>query len=128
MIGIVIALDVARTVASRRAAKRYHSAALSSNALHFATDLGGSVAVLIGLLLVREGYPNADSIAALFVACIVLVAAVRLMRGNVDVLMDLVPTDAETAARAGDRGTRACRRAAAPSHAAGRRAGCSPTS
>ena len=100
VIGIVICLDVARTVASARAAKRYHSAAFSSNALHFATDLGGSIAVLIGLLLVRHGYPSADSIAALFVACIVLAAAVRLMRGNVDVLMDLVPTDAETAARA----------------------------
>jgi cation diffusion facilitator family transporter len=99
VIVVVIALDVARTVASARAAKRYHSAAFSSNALHFATDLGGSVAVLIGLLLVREGYPKADSIAALFVACIVLVAAVRLMRGNIDVLMDRVPTDAETAAR-----------------------------
>jgi cation diffusion facilitator family transporter len=99
VIGIVIALDVARTVASARAAKRYHSAAFSSNALHFATDLGGSVAVLIGLLFVRHGYPNADSIAALFVACIVLAAAVRLMRGNVDVLMDRVPTDAESAAR-----------------------------
>jgi cation diffusion facilitator family transporter len=100
VIGFVIALDVARTVASYRAAHRYHSAALASNALHFATDLGGSLAVLVGLLLVRSGYPNADSIAALFVACIVLTAAVRLMRGNVDVLMDLVPTDAETAARA----------------------------
>jgi cation diffusion facilitator family transporter len=100
VIGIVICLDVARTVASARAAKRYHSAALSANALHFATDLGGSFAVLIGLLLVRAGYAEADSIAALFVACIVLAAAVRLMRGNIDVLMDLVPTDAETAARA----------------------------
>jgi cation diffusion facilitator family transporter len=100
VIGIVIALDVARTVASARAAKRYHSAAFSSNALHFATDLGGSIAVLVGLLLVRHGYPSADSIAALFVACIVLAAAVRLMRGNIDVLMDRVPTDAETAARA----------------------------
>ena len=48
----------------------------------------------------RHGYPNADSVAALFVACIVLAAAVRLMRGNVDVLMDRVPTDAELAARA----------------------------
>ena len=100
VIGIVIALDVARTVASARAAQRYHSAALSSNALHFATDLGGSLAVLVGLLFVRHGYFNADSIAALFVACIVLVAAVRLMRGNVDVLMDRVPMDAERAARA----------------------------
>jgi cation diffusion facilitator family transporter len=99
VIGVVIALDLARTIASYRAAHRYHSAALSSNALHFATDLGGSGAVLVGLLFVRHGYPNADSVAALFVACIVLVAAVRLMRGNVDVLMDLVPTDAELAAR-----------------------------
>jgi cation diffusion facilitator family transporter len=100
VIGIVIALDVARTLASARAAQRYHSAALSSNALHFATDLGGSLAVLVGLLFVRHGYFNADSIAALFVACIVLAAAVRMMRGNVDVLMDRVPMDAERAARA----------------------------
>ena len=99
VIGIVIALDLARTISSRRAAQRYHSAALASNALHFATDLAGSGAVLVGLLFVRHGYLNADSIAALFVACIVLIAAVRLMRRNVDVLMDRVPTDAELAAR-----------------------------
>ncbi len=99
VIGCVIALDLARTIASARAAQRYSSAALASNALHFASDLGGSVAVLIGLLLVRAGYQQADSVAALFVACIVLAAAVRLMRRNVDVLMDRVPTDAERAAR-----------------------------
>ena len=99
VIGIVIVLDLTRTIASWRAAQRYRSAALASNALHFATDLGGSAAVLVGLLLVRQGYPKADSIAALIVAAIVLVAAVRLMRGNVDVLMDRVPADAELAAR-----------------------------
>ncbi len=47
--------------------------------------------------------PKADSVAALFVAVIVLGAAVRLMRRNVDVLMDRAPADAEEAARAGDR-------------------------
>ena len=56
-----------RVRAVRRA--QYSSAALSSNALHFASDLGGSIAVLVGLLLVRAGYQKADSIAALFVAC-----------------------------------------------------------
>jgi cation diffusion facilitator family transporter len=100
VIGVVIAIDVSRTIASARAARRYHSAAFSANALHFGSDLGGSFAVLVGLLLVRAGYQEADSIAALFVAVIVLAAAVRLMRGNVDVLMDRVPTDAEQAARA----------------------------
>jgi cation diffusion facilitator family transporter len=100
VIAIVIVIDVARTIASARAARRYRSAALSANALHFATDLGGSTAVLVGLLLVRAGYREADSVAALFVACLVLLAAFRLMRGNVDVLMDRVPADAEEAARA----------------------------
>jgi len=99
VIAVVIVIDVGRTVASLRAAREFHSAALASNALHFGSDLGGSIAVLVGLVLVREGYPKADAIAALFVACIVTSAAVRLMRGNVDVLMDRVPADAETAAR-----------------------------
>jgi cation diffusion facilitator family transporter len=99
VIGFVIAIDIGRTVASARAARRYSSAALSSNALHFASDLGGSAAVLVGLLFVRGGYAKADAIAALIVACIVLAAAVRLMRGNVDVLMDIVPADAQEAAR-----------------------------
>jgi cation diffusion facilitator family transporter len=98
VIVVVIAIDVSRTSASWRAARRFHSAALTSNALHFASDLGGSIAVLVGLLLVRAGYERADSIAALFVASIVTSAAVRLMRGNVDVLMDRVPADAEAAA------------------------------
>ena len=99
VIGLVMAIDIARTVASARAARRYRSAALASNALHFASDLGGSAAVLVGLILVRAGHDRADSIAALIVACIVLLAAFRLMRGNVDVLMDRVPADAEQAAR-----------------------------
>jgi len=98
-IGLVIAIDVGRATASRRAARRYESAALASNALHFASDLGGSVAVLAGLLLVRAGYPKADSVAALFVAVLVLGAAARLMRHNIDVLMDRVPADAAAAAR-----------------------------
>src|SRR5579862_5538199 len=100
VIALVIAVDVTRTTASARVARRYGSPAIASNALHFAGDLAGSVAVLVGLLLVHAGHQKADSIAALFVACIVLAAAVRLMRGNVDVLMDRVPADAESAARA----------------------------
>ena len=99
VIGVVIVVDVLRTTASSRAARRYGSPALSSNALHFASDLAGSVAVLVGLVLVRAGHRDADSVAALFVAVLVLVAAVRLMRRNVDVLMDRAPAAAERVAR-----------------------------
>jgi cation diffusion facilitator family transporter len=99
VVGIVICIDLARTTASWRAARAYSSPALASNAVHFGSDLGGSLAVLLGLLLVRAGHQGADSVAALFVAGLVLIAAARLMRRNVDVLMDRAPADAEEAAR-----------------------------
>jgi cation diffusion facilitator family transporter len=99
VIVLVLAIDASRTTTSLRMAKRFHSAALLSNALHFGSDLAGSFAVLIGLIGVRLGWPEADSVAALFVAALVLSAAVRLMRRNVDVLMDRAPADAEEAVR-----------------------------
>jgi cation diffusion facilitator family transporter len=98
VIGVVIAIDLSRAIVSLRGARRHHSAALQANALHFAGDLGASIAVLIGLLFVRAGYEEADSAAALFVAALVLAAAGRLMRENVDVLMDRAPAEAHAAA------------------------------
>jgi cation diffusion facilitator family transporter len=100
VVGVVIVIDLSRTTVSWRTARRYRSAALASNTLHFASDLAGSLAVLTGLLLARAGHPSGDSVAALFVAVLVLLAASRLARGNIDVLMDRAPSDAEEAARA----------------------------
>jgi cation diffusion facilitator family transporter len=100
VVGVVIVVDMTRTTVSLRASRRYRSAALGANALHFASDLAGSGAVLVGLVLARAGHPRADAVAALFVAVLVLLAAGRLMRRNVDVLMDRVPTEAQEAARA----------------------------
>ena len=71
MLVFVIVVDASRAIVSYRGAKRYDSPALASNALHFAGDLLGSVAVLIGLLFVRAGYPEGDAIAALVVAVLV---------------------------------------------------------
>jgi cation diffusion facilitator family transporter len=87
---VVIAIDSSRSIASRRGAHRHDSAALGANALHFTLDLIGSVAVLIGLLLVRAGYQDADSIAALLVAGLALFSAGRLMRRSVHALMDRI--------------------------------------
>src|SRR5919201_2506327 len=91
VIAVVIVVDASRTFVTLRASRRYGSWALQANALHFASDLAGSIAVLAGLLGVRAGYRNSDSLAALFVAFLVVTAAFRLMRRNVDVLMDRVP-------------------------------------
>ena len=98
-LGVVIAIDVSRTAVSYRAAQRFHSAALLSNAVHFGSDLVASIAVLVGLVAARAGFPEGDSLAALFVGALVIVAAGRLIRRNVDVLMDRAPADAVAAAR-----------------------------
>jgi cation diffusion facilitator family transporter len=99
VLALVIAIDASRAVVSWRASQRYTSAALASNALHFSSDLAGSFAVLIGLVFARAGHPDGDPIAALFVGALVLLAAARLMKGNVEVLMDQAPAEAEAAAR-----------------------------
>lgn len=95
---VVIAIDISRTTASWRGSKRYGSPALASNALHFAGDLLGSVAVLAGLLAVRAGFQEGDAIAALVVAVLVVAAAARLARTNIEVLMDRAPEAAAAAA------------------------------
>src|SRR5918995_70750 len=100
VVGLVLAIDLGRTVVSLRTARRYRSEALRSNALHFGSDFAGTLAVLAGLVAATAGFPAGDSIAALFVAALVLVAASRLIRRNVDVLMDRAPAAAEEAARA----------------------------
>ena len=100
VIAVVIAIDASRTLVSLRGSQRYDSPALQANALHFGSDMAGSVAVLIGLSFTAAGRPGADSLAALFVAVLVLLAAARLIRSNVDVLMDRAPAAADAAARA----------------------------
>lgn len=106
VVAVVIAIDVSRTVASYRTARRYASAALLSNALHFGSDLAGTLAVLGGLVAAAYGFPEGDSLAALFVAGLVLLAAARLISRNVDVLMDRSPAAAEAAARRAIAGVR----------------------
>ncbi len=91
---LVIVVDGTRALISVRAARRYDSPALAASALHFGSDLLGSAAVLIGLIFVSAGYPSADSIAALVVAVLVVIAAIRLAADSVDVLMDRAPAAA----------------------------------
>ena len=55
VLAVVIATDIARMVASGRSARRYGSPALAANAVHFASDLAGSLAVLAGTILVATG-------------------------------------------------------------------------
>lgn len=100
VITVAICVDLSRVAVSLRSARRYRSAALRSNAFHFAADLAGSVAVLGGLRLVAAGVDAGDAIAALVVAAIIFAAAGRLIRGNALILMDTSPEEARAQALA----------------------------
>jgi cation diffusion facilitator family transporter len=98
VIGVALIVDVGRTRASLTAARRFGSPALRSNAFHFAADMVGSLAVLVGLLAVDAGFEQGDSIAALLVALITILTASRLIEENANVLMDRTPSEAREAA------------------------------
>jgi cation diffusion facilitator family transporter len=89
-----IIIDFTRSRALYRVAKRHNSQALEADALHFSTDIWSSAVVLFGLVCYQYfGWHKADSIAALFVAMIVLFVSYQLGRKAVDVLLDKSPAN-----------------------------------
>ena len=94
VIAVALGVDLTRTVISLRTARRYGSPALRANGFHFAGGMAGSVAVLVGLLLVRAGFAQGDASAALVIAAIILATATRLIAENANVLMDRTPSEA----------------------------------
>jgi cation diffusion facilitator family transporter len=96
---ISIGIDVWRSRSLGRIAQKYDSQALEADALHFSTDVWSSSVVILGLLLVLAGRAyhidwlrDADPIAALVVAGIVVQVSWRLARKTVDALLDAAPT------------------------------------
>jgi cation diffusion facilitator family transporter len=100
VIGIALVVDVSRVLVSVRSASQYKSAALRSNAFHFAGDMAGSIAVLCGIVAVALGFQQGDAIASLVVAAIIFSAAARLIYENSRVLMDTAPLEAQAVAEA----------------------------
>jgi cation diffusion facilitator family transporter len=100
VIGIALLVDLSRVMVSLRTARAYRSAALRSNAFHFAGDMVGSLSVLGGMIAVAAGFEQGDSVAALMVAAIIFTAAGRLVYENARVLMDTTPADARARAEA----------------------------
>jgi cation diffusion facilitator family transporter len=95
--GVVVlsmAVDAQRSRMLRRAARRFRSPALEADALNFTADLLASAAVLVGLGLVRLGYPGADAIATLLIAAYVAIASLFMGRRSMDALMDRAPAGA----------------------------------
>jgi cation diffusion facilitator family transporter len=83
-----IILEVGRTTVLRQVAARTNSASIGALATDKLADLMSVTAVLLGLVAVRFGFVDGDSVAALVVAGLILRAAIQLIRSATNVLMD----------------------------------------
>jgi cation diffusion facilitator family transporter len=92
---VVLVIDIAvnfwRARALHRTARATRSQALAADALHFASDVLGSIAVIIGLVLTGIGYAWGDSVAAIAVAVMISILGLRLGRSTIETLLDRAP-------------------------------------
>src|ERR1700761_2471630 len=86
-----IAVNFWRARALHRTARDTKSQALAADALHFASDVLGSFAVIIGLALSGLGYAWGDAAAAIGVAVVISLLGLRLARSTVETLLDRAP-------------------------------------
>jgi cation diffusion facilitator family transporter len=95
-----IVIDYTRSRVLYAAARKHNSQALEADALHFSTDIWSSSVVILGLgfVLMSESIPalsflrQADAIAALVVAGIVVYVSVQLGIRTIRGLLDTAPT------------------------------------
>jgi cation diffusion facilitator family transporter len=101
VMGTSIIIDYSRSRILYRAAKKYNSQALEADALHFSTDIWSSSVVIIGLAGVwmagrisgLEWMVQADAIAAMVVALIVIYVSINLGWRTITALLDTAPKE-----------------------------------
>jgi cation diffusion facilitator family transporter len=92
------------------AGQRLRSEILLADAAHTRSDVYASLAVLVGLGLVRLGFPRADAIVTLLVAVVIARAGWRILRTTVPILVDERAVSEQTIAEIarGTNGVRDC--------------------
>jgi cation diffusion facilitator family transporter len=98
ILGVAMGIDLIRSRALGRVAREFPSEALEADALHFSTDVWSTFVVILGMAAVWIGQTwgiswlqEADPIAALVVAAIVIWVGSRLGKRTLDALLDVAP-------------------------------------
>jgi cation diffusion facilitator family transporter len=98
LLGLALCVDLIRSRALGRVARKYASEALEADALHFSTDVWSTMTVMLGIAAVWIGdrfqipwLRYADPIAALGVAGFVIWVGSRLGLRTLDALVDAAP-------------------------------------
>lgn len=98
IMAISIAINISRSRALKKVAKKYGSQALEADALHFDSDIWSSYVVIGGLACVWAGdffhlpvLSYADPLAALGVSVLVIIVSFKLGKRTIDALLDTAP-------------------------------------
>ncbi len=94
-----IVIDYTRSHVLYKAARKHNSQALEADALHFSTDIWSSSVVILGLIFVTVGealpslhfLKQADAVAAMAVAGIVVYVSLQLGKRTIQGLLDTAP-------------------------------------
>lgn len=95
VMAISIIVDLVRSNALERVARETGSQAMKADALNFRADMFSSSIVILGLFLALLGLPIADAIASIGVSIFIILAAWRMLRQTVDILVDTAPEGIE---------------------------------
>lgn len=93
----VISISIICSIFSSKLLKKgsiyYKSQALEADGLHYTSDVYSSFVVLLGLIFTKYGFSLFDSIAAIFVAILILFATYKLLLRAISDLMDTYPEE-----------------------------------
>lgn len=92
---VALCVSLGVTIWERRAGRRLNSSILIADARHTASDVLVSISVLVGLVLIRLGYPQADLVLAVFIAGAIAWAAWQIIRDAAQSLSDVAIHSAE---------------------------------
>jgi cation diffusion facilitator family transporter len=90
---VSIAVDAERTVVFRRIGKKTGSPTIQGEALHFASDIASSCAVLGGLVFVSLGFFTLDAYLALVIAVYFGYTSIHLAIARTSELLDRAPSE-----------------------------------
>ena len=96
---VSIMVDFVRWLSLKRIATATKSDALAADALHFSSDIVGTVLALCGITAALYGYPEGDALAALGLAIFIAAAGLKIGRRTVNTLVDAAPKGLTTQIR-----------------------------
>jgi cation diffusion facilitator family transporter len=98
ILALAMGIDLVRSRALRRVARKYPSDALEADALHFSTDVWSTFVVILGITAAWLGMKfnmgwlrRFDAVAALAVAGVIIWIASQLGKRTMDALLDVAP-------------------------------------